>query len=297
MIRFGKSGERLVPVKLRAHLTEVGTLEVWADSKISEHRWRLQFELRKTAAAPASKPAAVVSDEALAQRRSAARRDASARATLAPEELPARLEQTLGLGRNSWPFSTIRTLGGSHAGIGRGPPQIRRLELRWLNLCGLTPSPRLRIPGRRFPHRTSAPHLRRGLQFPNQVQNEIDWWIFWGRVAGGLNKNQQVDIFQRLSPVLLPKPGKRPRLNNSLMREMWRAAASLELLPLQTKTQLGDSLIAQSSAARWSKPACGASRDSVRASYFTGRSIKCCRSQRPRAGWKRCSRFLSPKTP
>ena len=49
VIRFGKTGERLVPVKLRAHLTEVGTLEVWADSKISEHHWRLQFELRKTA--------------------------------------------------------------------------------------------------------------------------------------------------------------------------------------------------------------------------------------------------------
>src|SRR5229473_348356 len=67
VIRFGKAGERLIPVKLRAHLTEVGTLEVWADSKISEHRWRLQFELRKTAAARGSKPAAVVSDEALVQ--------------------------------------------------------------------------------------------------------------------------------------------------------------------------------------------------------------------------------------
>ncbi len=67
VIRFGKSGERLVPVKLRAHLTEVGTLEVWADSKVSEHRWRLQFELRKTAKAQSSKPAAVVSDEAMAQ--------------------------------------------------------------------------------------------------------------------------------------------------------------------------------------------------------------------------------------
>ncbi len=77
------------------------------------------------------------------------------------------------------------------------------------------------------------------------MQNEIDWWIFWGRVAGGLNKNQQVDIFQRLSPVLLPRGSKRPRLNNSLLREMWRTAASLELLPLQTKTQLGDALLAQ----------------------------------------------------
>jgi hypothetical protein len=77
------------------------------------------------------------------------------------------------------------------------------------------------------------------------VQNEIEWWIFWGRVAGGLNRNQQTDIFQRLSPTLLPRAQKRPRVNPSLLREMWRAAASLELLPVPIKTQLGDELTAR----------------------------------------------------
>src|SRR5882724_1993615 len=66
VLRFGKAGERLVPVKLGAKLTEVGTLEIWADSKETEHRWRLQFELRKTAAQAPSRPAAVIGDEALA---------------------------------------------------------------------------------------------------------------------------------------------------------------------------------------------------------------------------------------
>ena len=48
MIRFGKKAEeRLVPVKLGARLTEIGTLETWCESKISDNRWRLQFELRK----------------------------------------------------------------------------------------------------------------------------------------------------------------------------------------------------------------------------------------------------------
>ena len=93
-------------MKLRAHLTEVGTLEVWADSKISEHRWRLQFDLRKTASS-ASKPAALVSDESLGH--AEALIDATFKApTLAPEELTGKLEQTLALGRNSWPLSTIR---------------------------------------------------------------------------------------------------------------------------------------------------------------------------------------------
>jgi len=82
------------------------------------------------------------------------------------------------------------------------------------------------------------------LQYANQVQCEIDWWIFWGRIAGGLNRNQQVDLFQRIAPFLLPRGSKKqPRLNSSLLREMWRTAASLELLPIQTKIELGDALV------------------------------------------------------
>jgi hypothetical protein len=244
VIRFGKAGERLVPVKLRAHLTEVGTLEVWADSKISEHRWRLQFELRKTAAARASKPAAVVSDEAQAQAEGLV--DATFRAGgLAPEELPGKLEQTLALGRNSWPLSAIRRLADRMIELSAGRRQSAAREMRWLNLCGFCLRPGFGFPGDDYRVEQARRIYAEGLQFSNQVQNEIDWWIFWGRVAGGLNKNQQIDIFQRLSPVLLPRGQKRPRLNNSLLREMWRTASSLELLPLQTKTQLGDALLAQ----------------------------------------------------
>ena len=38
-----EGGERLIPVKLGARLTETGTLETWCESKISDNRWRLQF--------------------------------------------------------------------------------------------------------------------------------------------------------------------------------------------------------------------------------------------------------------
>ena len=243
VIRFGKSGERLVPVKLRAHLTEVGTLEVWADSKISDHHWRLQFELRKTAAAAHGKPVAVVSEDASAQ--AEALLDATFKTgTLAPEELPGKLEQTLALGRNSWPLSAIRRLSDRMLELAEGRRKSSALELRWLNLCGFCLRPGFGFPADDYRIEQARRIYAAGLQFPNQVQNEIDWWIFWGRIAGGLNKNQQVDIFQRLSPALLPRPGKRPRLNNSLLREMWRTGSSLELLPLQTKTQLGDTLLA-----------------------------------------------------
>ncbi|MGD1093384.1 MAG: Hsp70 family protein [Bryobacteraceae bacterium] len=245
VLRFGKAGERLVPVKLGAKLTEVGTLEIWVDSKASEHRWRLQFELRKAAAADGpSRPAAVISDEMLVVAEAlipATFGDGS----LPPEQLPARLEQALGLGRLTWPVSTIRKLADRMLDLADGRKQSAAHEARWLNLCGFCLRPGFGFPGDDYRIEQARRVYASGLQFANQVQNEIEWWIFWGRVAGGLNKNQQADLFQRVSATLLPRAAKRPRVNPSLLREMWRAAASLELLPIATKTQLGDELLAR----------------------------------------------------
>ena len=250
VLRLGKAGERLVPIKLGAKLTEVGTLEIWAESKTSEHRWRLQFELRKAAAAAGlQKPAAVISEEALRSAEILIPQAFAPKAVytnepeMSPEQLPARLEQTLGLGRNSWPVSAIRALADRMLELSDGRSKSAAHELRWLNLCGFCLRPGFGFPGDDFRVEQARRVYASGLQFSNQIQNEVEWWIFWGRVAGGLNKNQQTDLFQRLSPVLLPRGSKRPRVNSSLLREMWRAAASLELLPIQTKTQLGDELV------------------------------------------------------
>jgi molecular chaperone DnaK (HSP70) len=245
VLRFGKAGERLVPVKLGAKLTEVGTLEIWADSKASEHRWRLQFELRKAAKAQAAqRPAAVISDEALTAA-GALLPATFVEGTLEPEQLPARLEQSLGLGRNSWPVSAIRKLADQMLELSEGRKRGAAHEARWLNMCGFCLRPGFGFPGDDYRIEQARRIYAHGLQFPNQVQNEIEWWIFWGRVAGGLNRNQQTDVFQRLSPTLLPRAAKRPRVNPSLLREMWRAAASLELLPAPIRTQLGDELLAR----------------------------------------------------
>jgi hypothetical protein len=245
VLRFGKPGERLVPVKLGAKLTEVGTLEIWADSKETEHRWRLQFELRKSAAAAPSRPAAVINDAALAAAE-ALIPAAFETDEIEPQQLPARLEQTLGLGRNSWPLGAIRKLADGMIALAEQRKRSAAHELRWLNLCGFCLRPGFGFPGDDFRIEQARRVYATGLQFANQVQNEIEWWIFWGRVAGGLNKNQQNDIFQRLAATLLPRGGKRPpRVNPSLLREMWRTAASLELLPVGVKTQLGDELMAR----------------------------------------------------
>ena len=248
VIRFGKKAEeRLIPVKLGARLTEIGTLESWCESKISENRWRLQFELRKPAAQQKveRKAAAVVSEQALKSSLELIEAvfSVTAKSPLAPEELPARLEQTMGLGKNSWPLAAIRQMADAFLNTAAGRKKSPAYEIRWLNLCGFCLRPGFGYPGDDFRIEQVRRVYAGGITYGNQVQCEIDWWIFWGRVAGGLNRNQQADVYQRLSANLLPRGAKKPqRVNASLLREMWRTAASLELLPLGTKTELGDAL-------------------------------------------------------
>jgi len=250
VIRFGKKAEeRLIPVKLGARLTEIGTLETWCESKIGDNRWNLQFELRKQAAqhAPAArKDAAVVSEQALEKSLEwvAAMFAPDAKSPIAPEELPAKLEQTMGLGKNSWPLSAIRKMADAFLANGAGRRKSPAYEARWLNLAGFCLRPGFGYPGDDFRIEQARKIYASGLTYANQVQCEIDWWIFWGRVAGGLNRNQQTDIYQRLSAALLPRGNQKPqRRNVALLREMWRTAASCELLPVGTKAELGDALI------------------------------------------------------
>jgi hypothetical protein len=47
LLRYGKRlSEVYLVVRLRASFTEVGTLELWCESRDTPHRWRLQFDLR-----------------------------------------------------------------------------------------------------------------------------------------------------------------------------------------------------------------------------------------------------------
>jgi molecular chaperone DnaK (HSP70) len=249
VIRFGKKAEeRLIPVRLGARLTEIGTLETWCESKVSDNRWNLEFQLRKQVVEQPveRRAAAVVSEQALKTSLALIEEvfAPSSKSPIPPEELPARLEQAMGLGRNSWPLSAIRPMADAFLAAAAGRKKSPAFEIRWLNLAGFCLRPGFGYPGDDFRIEQARRLYSGGIAYANQVQCEIDWWIFWGRVAGGLNRNQQADVYQRLSGFLLPRGNKKPqRINAALLREMWRAAASLELLPLGAKTELGDALI------------------------------------------------------
>jgi molecular chaperone DnaK (HSP70) len=253
VIRFGKGGEKLIPITLAARLSEVGTLEAWAESKISEHRWRLHFQLRKAATeldeaapVPTVRASTVVGAELEAQALTLIEEVfGSGTSAIAPEQLPSRLEQTLALGRMSWPLATIRAFADKLLALAEERKKNAAHEARWLNLTGFCLRPGFGYPGDDYRVEQIRRIYAAGITFANQVQCQVEWWIFCGRLASGFNRNQQADIYQRIATLLLPKQKQKQkqRLNPSLWREMWRTAASLELLPLQTKTQLGEALL------------------------------------------------------
>ena len=86
------------------------------------------------------------------------------------------------------------------------------------------------------------------LAYPKAEPNKLAWWIVWRRIAGGLAKGQQDQIYDRIAQLLLPSAKQAKKLaevkpTKQELAEMWRAAASLERLPIQHKVKLGDELV------------------------------------------------------
>jgi hypothetical protein len=259
VLRYGKKSRRIeLDVRLSVHFTEVGTLELWCESRTSEHRWRLQFQLRGSTPdeGPAlpdtgeTRPAAAdesvipagtlaAGEQALREVFSAGRVDDGA-----TEALVARLEALFGFGRQAWPLAAIRQLGDVLLELADGRRKGPRFEARWLNLTGYCLRPGFGAALDPWRIGEARKMYVSGLAYPQDVQCQAEWLVFWQRVAGGLNAGQQREIAQRLSAQIGVggrKPPKRP--NPQIEREGWRLLASLERLEATARARLGDELI------------------------------------------------------
>jgi hypothetical protein len=88
------------------------------------------------------------------------------------------------------------------------------------------------------------------LAHPKSEPGRLAWWIAWRRIAGGLVRGQQEQIYDRLAQLLLPSAKQAKKLaeakaSKQELAEMWRAIASMERLQLPFKAKLGDELIAR----------------------------------------------------
>jgi molecular chaperone DnaK (HSP70) len=264
-----KAKAERTPVSLAARVTEVGTIELWCQSRTDDRRWRLQIQLRGPAGqvAPRGPITGDESDQvvieqseidaAIAAIKTAFLASAAAAGEVGgPARLVKRLEELLEVPREEWPPSALRAFWEPLLESADHRLKSPRHESRWYNLAGFF----LR-PGRGYPLddvRIKAlwPIFHQGTRHAKDVQCWAEWWILWRRVAAGLSRQHHEEIYRRLAPFLLPAKGSnpakkagRPKPEPHEFAEMWRCAASLERLAPEVKEALGQVLLAERSPA------------------------------------------------
>ena len=252
LMRVGrKAKSERVPVSLAARVTEVGTVELWCQSRTDDRRWRLQIQLRGPAGQPTPQGTVtnretdrVVIEQSVVDAAVEAIRAAFQAGTSSPPDAPGparvikRLEEVLEEPRDQWPPSALRAFWEPLKDLADHRLKSPQHESRWLNLAGFA----LR-PGRGFPLdevRIKAlwPIFSQGVRHSKEVQVWAEWWILWRRVAAGLARAHHEEIHRRLAAFLMPAKGTspakktgRPKPEPHELAEMWRCAASLERAP------------------------------------------------------------------
>ncbi len=254
-----------VRVRLRAALTEVGTLELWCVAADSDRRWRLNLDVRSEPepiappapeAAPETGPPRrrdeppAIPDEAVASAEALIRSTFAKGRTapdpkLAPVRLMKNLEETLGHKRGAWAPAVLRRLWPALLDVAERRKADGDAESRWFNLAGYLLRPGFGFPADDFRVKQVWKLFEEGIAHPKGVQSAVEFWILWRRVAGGLVRGQQEDLFRRISTRLFAADDagkKRVRKFAQEDAELWRAAASLERIDPRDKIRLGDAL-------------------------------------------------------
>jgi hypothetical protein len=258
LLRYGRKSRHVeLPVRLSIGFTEVGTLELWCESRETDHRWRLQFQLRgaadalsddtadvDAAIARAEEPAVVIADEQIAAAERAIRSLFNGTTNqLTPENVVAHLEQTMGYAKSAWPLPVIRRFADMLIEVANDRRRSPSLEARWLNLFGFCLRPGFGAAKDPWRIAEARKIYVAGLQFANAIQNRVEWLILWQRTCGGFSPGQQRELAQTVIGDLGLAGKKRGRVAPQIERESWRLLASLERLDVALRLKIGDGLL------------------------------------------------------
>ena len=251
VFRFGKKSRHVeLPVRLSVAFTEVGTLDVWCRSETTEHRWRLQFQVRSTAEEldevedATSKGEVVIADEVIGAAepliRSLFGRTAGG---VTPEDIVAQIEKQFGYAKSAWPLGVIRRLADALLEVGDGRRQSAPLEARWLNLFGFCIRPGFGAAKDPWRITEARKVYAAGLSFASSIQNRVEWLVLWQRASGGFTAGQQRELALRVMADLGLAGGKAKKPNPQIERESWRLLANLERLDAATRVKIGDEVM------------------------------------------------------
>jgi molecular chaperone DnaK (HSP70) len=245
-----------VPVSLHAHLSEIGTIELWCSQLDDDRRWRLQFDVRSATqtdrvASESTGESEGVLDEAVWNASQQVLEEAFQKdGAVAPSQLIKELAGALEMPRHEWPMSLLRRIWESLLDLNEGRRISQNHEARWLNLVGysLRPGYGMAVDDWRVTETWRAVYGK--LMHSSPVcRNES--WILWRRIAGGLAAGQQRALAEPLMAAVRSLH-RRFGVNSAKgeahfaipeFAELWRLLGSLELLTMHDKAELGNMLL------------------------------------------------------
>lgn len=246
IIRFGKKENKtVIPVSLGAEYTEMGTLSMYCNSGVSDHKWKLQFQLRDSKPAGQALETEVYDDELISNAcellKTVFQKENKDKNSLLG--VTKKIEKIVGQKKNKWPLSFLRIL----ADVMIEQADARKLspdhEVRWLNLTGYCMRPGF---GDAFDEARIKKLWRLYLDgkiFDKAKQNSIEWWIFIRRMVGGLKAGQQRQIFQNISPIVMKNKKGGKNISPQELSEIWMMLGNMERLLVKDKVVLSKTLM------------------------------------------------------
>ena len=258
-----------IPVQLATSLTEVGTLEVHCVSLADPaQRWLLEFDLRHADSAAQLEGSVGEGGMAQLRLREAMQKidrifGTNSQSVAAKEvrQLRMQLEQILGE-RERWATPELRQLFDALWQRARGRRRSAEHERGWLNLAGYCLRPGFGDALDAWRMQQLWPLFAAGVQHGQDKQVCAEWWTLWRRVAGGLDAPQQLRLLDDFAFNLqhdqagLHDSGVPPVKGSE--QDMLRLGASLERIPADYKTEIGDWLLGRLTASpAGAKPGAG----------------------------------------
>ena len=249
VIKFGSKGEKkAIPINMGAEYTEMGTLSMYCQSQVSDHKWKLQFQLRDSQASAAMDAVETeVYDDTLIENACQALKTAFTSDDTdlsALKGIAKQIEKQVDQRKANWPLSFLRRIADVLLELEK---DVRSLspqhESRWLNLAGFCMRPGF---GDAFDEERARKLWKiylAGLHFPKEKQNRLEWWIFLRRIAGGMKAGQQRQFFQDTSATLVKQKKGTAGLPPQEWIELWMAAANMERLLVKDKVALAKSVL------------------------------------------------------
>src|SRR6218665_2590685 len=196
-----------VPVHLRAGLTEIGTLELFAVSNVADERWRLEFELRGTGGERELTVTESMPARFAEAKDNVERLYGNKPLPIGPKDvkqLSRTLEKVLGP-RDTWRVPVLRELWSS---LFAGASKRRRTadhERVFYSLAGYTLRPGFGYPLDHWRAEQTFSLFEPLVQHHTEKSVWVEFWVMWRRVSGGLSESQQRKLYDYLKPHLSPR--------------------------------------------------------------------------------------------